>query len=475
MRDELDLPPEEISNLIHEIDRRLANFVARLPDDAAASLDGPGEELLARFAEPPPESGAPVDEVLDFLFEEVIPVSFNAAGPGYLAYVPGGGLPSAGAAEYLAAIVNRYTGVWVAAPAAVELETQAIRWLAELLGMARGALGVLTSGGSVSNLIALVAAREKLLRRDFTRGTLYVSSEVHHSLRKAARVAGLDPALVREVPVDDRFRMRPDALAEIVKADRAEGYQPFFVCATTGTVNTGAVDPLATIADVAEAEKLWLHVDGAYGGVFRLVDELAPLFVGIERADSFAVDPHKGLFLAYGTGLLLVRDIDDLRSAFGGSAPYLPRMQEVGEHVDFCEVTPELSRDWRGLRLWLPLRLHGAGAFRHALREKRELTLRVHDALRSEPDVEIASPPELSLFAFRQRHPGTSIDEENRRNRDLLDRINDRGRIFLTGTTLRGSFHLRVIILHLRTHADRVEEGIEILREELRAARTGIR
>jgi aromatic-L-amino-acid decarboxylase len=351
----------------------------------------------------------------------------------------------------------------------VELETQVLRWLAELLGMPDGSLGLLTTGGSMSNLIALVAAREKLLGEALADGTIYASSEVHHCVTKAARIAGVRAANCRTIPVDAALRMRTDLLEEAIRRDRERGLRPFFVCASAGTVNTGAVDPLREIAAVARREEMWFHVDGAYGGIFRLVPELAEVLRGMEEADSVAIDPHKGLFLAYGTGALLVRKMSDLRSAYRSRAAYLPAFQEGDEHVDFCEVSPELSRDWRGLRLWLPFKLHGVGAFRDALREKRELAVLAWERLAAEPGVEIAAPPELSLFAFRRRWPGVDVGEENSRNRELLSRINAPRRVFLTGTYLDGRFFLRLCVLHLRTHRDRVEEALEIIRRELRA------
>ena len=466
--DDLDPPASEKTALIDAVGSRVIQFLESLPEQPAWSNDH-GHEAPGWAREPVPEAGTDLGELLEGLFERVIPCALNTASPGYLAYVPGGGLYSAALGEFIAAAVNRYSGVWIAAPGAVEIETQVIRWLAELLGMPQGTLGLLTTGGSMSNLIALVAAREKLLGETFDDGTLYLSREVHHCVTKAARIAGIRESRCRTIPVDAAFRMRIDLLDEAIRNDRKQGLRPFLVCGSAGTVNTGAVDPLHEIAAIARREKLWFHVDGAYGGVFRMIPELAEVFSGMEEADSVAIDPHKGLFLAYGTGALLVRDLSDLRRTYQSSAAYLPDFQDGEQHVDFCEISPELSRDWRGLRLWLPFKLHGVSAFREALREKRELAVLAYERLAAEPDLEMATPPELSLFAFRKRWPGVDLEEENRRNRDLLHRINAPRRVFLTGTDLEGKFYLRICVLHLRTHRDRIEEGLEIIRRELRA------
>ena len=462
---QLDTQSDALRWLLDKTGERLADFITSLPDqstDSSALFDPEASWLK----DPLPAAPTDAEELLSFLFDEVIPAAYNPASPGYLAYVPGGGLFSAALGELIAGTVNRYTGCWASAPAAVELETQAIRWLCELMGMPEGSLGVLTSGASMSTLIALVAAREKHLGEEISRGVIYSSSEIHHSIPKAARVAGLGEKNLRLVEVDECFRMRPGDLRKKIHADRKAGLLPFFVCSSAGTVNTGSVDPLEEIAHVAAEEGLWHHVDGAYGAAFRLVPELAESLSGMGLADSLAVDPHKGLFLAYGTGALLVRDMAPLREAFQSSASYMPEMQE-GEHYDFCEFTPELSRQWRGLRLWLPLKLHGVDAFRSSLELKRELALRAWEHLRSIEDVEIPVAPDLSLFMFRQRFENCKPAEEDARNQALLERINRDQRVMLTGTIVDGRFYLRLCILHLRTDHARLDEALAIISDAL--------
>jgi aromatic-L-amino-acid decarboxylase len=466
----LDTTPEDLERLLGEVGRRLARFVAALASEPAQSADRYDPGAPWRRA-PLPWSPSGLAETLDQIFDEVVPAAFNPASPGYLAYVPGGGLVSAAIADLIAATVNRYTGLWASAPAPVDLETQALAWLAEALGLPAATRGLLTSGASMSTLLAFVAAREKLLGEDLGRGTLYASREVHHSVTKAARVAGIPERNLRLIEVDERFRMRIDRLEQAIAEDRDRGLTPFLVCGSAGTVNTGAVDPFEAIARVAEQEGLWFHIDGAYGAAFGMVPELAPVLRGMERADSLAVDPHKGLFLAYGTGALFVRDLAGLRRAFSATGSYMPGLQDGEERIDFCEHSFELSRPWRGLRLWLPFKLHGLAAFREALRERRALAARAWEALAAEPDVEAAAPPELSLFAFRQRFAGAAREEENRRNRALLDRINAPRRVMLTGTEIDGVFWLRLCVLHLRTTAERVEEAVQLVREGLRSGR----
>ena len=274
-----------------------------------SSADTAGGAALARsLAEAIPEKGTPVEQLLDLLFDRVIPKSFNTAGPGYLAYIPGGGIPHAAVADLIADAVNRYVGVFAAAPGLAQIESNVVRWFADLRGFRPRPGGILTSGGSLANFSALVAARRGPAAGEFLSGTLYASDQTHHSVQKAALLAGFPPGNVRAIPTDDAYRIRVPALAEAIAADRAAGRTPFFVVGNAGTTNTGAVDDLAALAEVCARERLWFHVDGAYGGFFLLTEEGRRRMAGIERADSIVLDPHKGLFLPYGTGALLVRD-----------------------------------------------------------------------------------------------------------------------------------------------------------------------
>jgi aromatic-L-amino-acid decarboxylase len=241
----------------------------------------------------------------------------NTAGPGYLGYVPGGGLFQSALTDFITKCVNRHAGHESMAPGLVRLEWNVVRWLCDVLKMPDTAGGVLTTGGSVSNLMAIVAARVDRLPENFLSGVIYVSDQCHHSVRRAARTAGFPSAQIRRLPTDSRFRISLPHLAQAVRADREAGLQPFMFVGSAGTTNTGAVDDLNGLADFASDEGLWLHVDGAYGGFFMLTAQGQRVLAGIERADSVALDPHKGLGLPYGTGSLVVRDRALLRRAFG--------------------------------------------------------------------------------------------------------------------------------------------------------------
>jgi aromatic-L-amino-acid decarboxylase len=461
--------------MVEAATERVVDHLASLPEQPAIDVEG-GAELSRALAEDPPESPTSYDQLLQLLFERVIPKSFNTAGPGYLAYIPGGGLFHSAVADFIANAVNRYVGVWLPAPGLVQLEINVVRWFCRMVGYPDEALGFLTTGGSLANWTALVTARRERLPEAFLDGTIYVGDQIHHSVVKAAVLAGFPPGNVRSVPSDRELRVRLGPLAEAIRADREAGRAPFLVVGSAGTTNTGAVDDLEGLADLAAAEGLWLHVDAAYGGFFALTRRGRQRLRGLERADSLALDPHKGLFLPYGTGCLLVRDGAALHRTHHIEADYMPQYQADPELVDFCEVSPELSRDWRGLRVWLPLKMHGLGAFRDALDEKLDLTEWATARLEKLDDIEIVARPQLSIVAFRLAPRGLDLEATNRLNRELLERINARRRVFLTATTIEGRFILRICVLSFRTHRDRMEQCLEDIgaaREELLADLVG--
>jgi aromatic-L-amino-acid/L-tryptophan decarboxylase len=279
---------------------------------------------------------------------------------------------------------------------------------------------------------------------------------------KAARFAGIPARNVRSLPVDARLRLDVASLGRAVEEDRGKGLVPFFVVANVGTTNTGAIDPVEEVLDVAQRFGLWVHADAAYGGLFRLVPGFDRAMRGVERCDSITLDPHKAMFLPYGTGCLLVRDVEALRAAHAGEADYLREVAAEGGELNFADTSPELSREFRGLRVWLPVALYGLGAFRAALAEKVALARAAYEALRDDGRFHIVDEPQLTVVAFRLRAP----DEVNR---ELLRRVNARRRVFLSSTTLSNKFTLRICVLSFRTHADRVDDAVTALREEATA------
>jgi aromatic-L-amino-acid/L-tryptophan decarboxylase len=438
----------------------LIEFLEGLPDAPASNLD----DALAyarTLREPVPELGEADFAGLLANVKEAASHGFETAGPGYLAYIPGGGLFSAALADFIATGVNRFVNVWNAAPAFTQIEATVIDWIRELFGLPAEAGGILTSGGSMANLSALVTARRAKLPEDFLRGTIYASDQTHASVAKAAMICGFPIANVRAVATDERLRIDPQALLESVARDRAQGLTPFCLVANAGTTNTGAVDPIDELAELAAWQDLWLHVDAAYGGFFQLTGRGREAFRGIERADSITLDPHKGMFLPYGTGCLLVRDRGLLRHAHQVEAAYLQDLGAEEEIPNFADYSPELSRDFRGLRVWLPLKLHGLGAFRDALDEKLDLTRVLYEGLRDIRGLELPWEPQLTVVPFRAR---STSDDADDLFRQLLERINASKRVFLSSTMIEGRFTIRACIVSHRTHRDRIDEAVEIIR-----------
>ncbi len=429
------------------------DFIEARRSAPAVDLEG-ASELADALRGSPPEEGRSFGDLLGVV-DAAARKAFDAAGPGYLAYIPGGGLYTAALADLLACVTNRYVNLASPAPALVRLEADVVRWLCDLFAFPPESQGILTSGGSIANLSAVVTARTARLGEDISGGTLYVSEHVHHSIEKSARLAGFPAAAVRRISCDDDLRMDVCALRAALDRDRRDGARPFLVVGSAGTVNTGAIDPLDEIADVCRAEDLWFHVDGAYGGFFQLTQRGRERFRGVERADSVTLDPHKGMFLPYGTGSLIVRRGEDLRNAHRGGALYLPKQSET-DLPDFADYSPELSRDNRGLRVWVPLHFHGVGAFRRALDEKLDLTWKVYESLREVDGLDVPWSPQLSIVAFKSR-AGNDATER------LLHEINASKRVYLSATEVGGDRYLRIAILSHRTDEARIDEALEIV------------
>ncbi len=435
--------------------------------DARPAFVLPGGEDSALYDSPISEGSTDPDEVLSLLDRGVNRSGVNIGSAGHLAYIPGSNLYASALADYLAAVTNRYSGLYFASPGAVRMERLLLRWMADLLGYPAASAGDLTSGGSIANLVGIVTAREAhgLKARDFDRAVVYLSEQSHHAIDKALRIAGLKETVKRLIPLDGRHRMRPTALETAVEDDARAGLYPWLIAATAGTTDTGAVDPLDDLADTAHRHGLWLHVDGAYGAPFALTEQGKQILMGIERSDSVVLDPHKGLFLPFGSGAALVREGRHLLAAHHYNASYMQDKDTLasGDEVSPADLSPELSRHFRALRLWIPLKLAGVAPFRAALEEKLLLARHFHEKLLREDGFEVGPPPDLSIVTFRYLPRRGDPDAFNRK---LINAIQRDGRVFLSSTKIDGKFTLRVAILSLRTHLDTIEQAIEILREK---------
>ncbi|MGW0481551.1 pyridoxal phosphate-dependent decarboxylase family protein [Nonomuraea sp. NPDC003214] len=454
----LDPTGDALHDLTREATAFLTDWLSALPASPASDY-GDTARLTALLRRPPGDEPGHLGDLLD-TFRQAAGQGVNTAGPGYLAYFPAGGLVSSVLAEMLAQAANRFTGVAQTAPALVAMEHGVLTWLAARFGLPPGSGGLVTTGASPANLSALVAARHARLGEDARDGTLYVTEHTHLSIAKAARIAGLPGRGVRVVPATAGLRMDVAAAARMIEADRAAGLRPFFLAGTAGTTSTGTVDPLPELARLAHAHDLWFHVDAAYGGGFQLTRRGRATLTGIGEADSIAFDPHKSLFLPYGTGVLLVRDPALLHAAHAADGQYLQDIGQIGDLPDFGHLGVELTREFRGLRLWLPLHLHGVRAFEEALDEKLDQAALVHRELAADPRLDVPWEPDLTVVVFRPR----GGDEAGR---ELLARINATRRVYLSSTTLGGRFYLRLCVLSVRTRPSHVRLALDTIRTTL--------
>ncbi len=431
--------------------------------------DTSGAAVSAMFDGPAPEAGLG-PAALDAL-AQVVSLS-RAPGPRFFGYVLGSGEPVGAIADLLASVLNQNVTAWRSAPAAVTIERVVVRWLAESIGCP-GLVGSLTGGGSSANLMGLAMARESRMpaNADGVRpgGVVYASSEVHMSIPKAAALLGLGHAAVRQVEVDETFRMKVTELERALAEDLAAGRRPIAVVASAGTVNTGAIDPLRAVAEVARRHGLWMHVDGAYGALAALA--IPEAFSGLELADSISLDAHKWLYQPLDCGCLLYRDPGAARTAFSHTGDYTRSLlDDPVERFAFFEESMELSRRFRALRPWLSLRYHGLRAYRESIRTDLQLALRLAAAIDSCPELERLAPVPLSAVCFRHRGDGMAPEAElDRWNQDLLLRVVRRGRVFLSNATVRGRFALRACLVNHRS----TEADVDAIVSEVLAAATG--
>jgi glutamate/tyrosine decarboxylase-like PLP-dependent enzyme len=404
----------------------------------------------------------PLDQLLNILHEEVDAVGINSASGKHMGYIPGGGLWTSAIADMLAAGANRYAGIAYSSPGAVEIENQLIRWLTALVGYPATAHGNLTAGGSTANMIAIKAARDfhQVNADNVKTAVIYFTGHTHHCIYKALHITGLHEAVLRPVALNAHFQMDHLDLQRQIESDIAEGLRPFLVVATAGTTNTGAIDPLHEIAALSKRHNIWFHVDAAYGGFFILVDEIRERFKGIEQADSLVMDPHKTLFIPYGSGVVLVKNKQALLASFSHTATYMKDALGVDE-IDPSDTGPELSRHFRGMRMWLPLHLHGLAPFKANLEEKLLLCRYFYEQI-GQMGFETGPAPDLSVAIFRY-----TDDDDNHKSEQLINALHQDGRVFFSSTTINGKLWIRCAVVSFRTHLDIIHLALTMIKENV--------
>ncbi len=477
---ELDWDPKrarEIGERALELWGELLEGLRELPVSRYQGVDRVREAI----AIPVPDDPMPLDDLIGYLREVILERSMYPGHPGFMAYITGAGTVPGAAADLVAAGLNQNLGGWRLSPAASEIELHLTRWLARQFGLPEGAGGLIVSGGAMASFVGLKVARDRKagwdVRADGVRGgpqlVIYGSDEVHSVNQRAADMLGLGQGAVRQLPTDDGFRLRVDALRAAIDEDRAAGRHPIAVVASAGTVATGAIDPLEEIADVCADEGLWFHVDGAYGGPGVLADELRPLYAGIERAESIAFDPHKWLYTPHSGGCVLVRDFEDLPRSFSihEHASYVFEDKErTGSGLDGNEMGPQFSRGFWALKVWVSLLAHGRRAYARRIAHDVELARYLDERVEERPEFQRMAPVTLSICCFRYV-PEDLADGPGRE--EYLDSLNERlmteiqmdGRVYPSNAVLRGRFTLRACIVNFRTEAEEMDLLLDVAAE----------
>ncbi|NQX98332.1 MAG: aminotransferase class V-fold PLP-dependent enzyme [Flavobacteriales bacterium] len=448
---------EERNNYKNELDVFLNEFISTTEQKKTYYGGNPDNEKLRVHS-----SKKSLKELLEIYTSEVLEKGLNAASGGHLGYIPGGGIYTAALGDLLASVTNEYAGMYFGSPGAVTMENELLDWMKGIFNFPKEAVGNLTSGGSIANLIALTAARDKhkIKNERITKSVIYLSPQIHHCIHKAIRIIGLEDVQVRLLALDEFSKIDVKKLEETIQKDIEKGFTPFMVISSAGTTDTGAVDPLEEVGIIAKKNKMWYHIDGAYGGFFILSESVKHLFKGIEMADSLVIDPHKGLFLPYGLGAVLIKDKEAVFHSHHYTANY---MQDAvtNTQINPADVSPELTKHFRGVRMWLPLHLHGLEPFVACLDEKLLLTTYFRNKL-SDIGFELGAEPDLTVSYFW--YPSKGVNE-NEYNEKLMELIHNDGRVFLSSTKIDGKFVMRMAILSFRTKQVTIDKAVEMIKE----------
>jgi glutamate/tyrosine decarboxylase-like PLP-dependent enzyme len=482
-RSPLDPSPEWIRELGREVVEFAASYYGSLRDVAVYPRTS-SAELRSRLAEPLPTEGRDISELLRLFQDVVVPGSRHNGHPRALGYVSSPGTAVAAMADFLASVLNANLTAWRSSPAPVELERVAIGWIREAMGLDPAGGGLFLSGGSMAHLAALTAARHHHCGEDVAAEGLqsmtrplrvYASKEVHHSIDKAAAILGIGHRNVRRIAVDSALRLRVDELERAIEEDRAAGRDPLCIVATAGTVVTGAVDPLAAIAEVARRQKVWLHVDACYGGFARLATSTRHLFDGLEQADSMALDPHKWMYLPVDCGCLLYRDAEASRAAFVLGADYTRMIvEEQAEAFAFWDYGPELTRRFRALKVWMVMAHVGARALGEAVESNLDCARYLAGRIGESAEFELSAPVALSIVCFRhlpERFRGRPRSEADERevddwNERVLVALQQGGSSYLSNASIDGRFALRGCVINYRT----TRADMDVLLDDVRRA-----
>jgi aromatic-L-amino-acid/L-tryptophan decarboxylase len=483
---DLDLSAADLAELSTQINKLVTEYFNTVAERPLFPNIAAGD-TIAKVGAELSVAGEPLEKLLADC-RSILDGSRHNGHPRFFGYVASPSTPIGAYGDLIASALNSNVTSWRSGPAATEIERTVVRWLGSLIGYSDQAHGLLTSGGSLANTTALLIAQRNKASRDIavkglwnqgTPMTIYASEQVHMSIPKAADMLGFGRDQVRTVACDERLRIDVRSLRERLEQDRRNGLEPFCVVASAGTVNSGAVDPLTDVADIAREFGIWFHVDGAYGAPGSLDASRRHLFAGIERADSVSLDPHKWLYVPLDAGCLLFRDETAARLAFtAGDADYIKVLEEnPDESFAFWDYGMELSRRFRALKIWLTLRFYGVERIAAAIRDDNSLAQYLAERIEQSEDFELLAPVELSICCFRyvpiQLRAKLAVSpSEAQEVEQELDALNQRamltvqrgGEAYVSNATIRGKFALRACITNFRTTRENIDETLAIIR-----------
>ncbi|MEE2980110.1 MAG: pyridoxal-dependent decarboxylase [Pseudomonadota bacterium] len=455
----VELTPEEMRALGYRVVDTIVDHLATLKDKPATGQSD-WDSLEAALAGPPPEHGAPPDQVMDLLERELLPHVMYTNHPRFFAFVPGPSNFAGVMADALASGLNVIACDWLEATAATVIEHATVDWIRQFSGFPESAGGLFTSGGSVANLTALAVARRVKLDGDMTKAVTYCSDQTHGSNQMALRVLGFRDEQLRKVATDDHLRMDVAVLTAAIASDRAAGLRPFCVIANAGTPNTGAADPLDAIADLCTAEDLWFHIDGAYGAPAVLTERGASALKGLGRAHSLAIDPHKWLFQPFEIGCVLVREAHWMPATFSLEQEYMQDATVAGREINYADYGIQLTRSFRALKLWMTIKVHGMAAIRAGIDHGLDLAEHAERLLTDHPDFDVVTPASLAVVSFAYR-----CDDPARVHGAMIEALVEDGHAMVTSTLLGDRSVLRLCTINPRTAFADIDSTLTLLAE----------
>lgn len=478
----LDLSDTEFRDLLTNTSNLIYN-VQKTLDDRKAFHGKSQNEIAGIFKEPLPQGPQPLETIMSSIEQDVIPNSTFNIGPYFTAYVLNGSNQVGMIGDFIASFLNQNTGKWHLASAGVEIERTVIRWIKEFLGIEVSDAGILVSGGSMANLTCLTAARKEMLEHVNSQGlfgqkpmTIYMSNQVHYCVYKAVEMLGIGYDQIRKIALDDEFRMDVDDLKRQIEEDLINGYHPFCVVGTAGTVNTGAIDPLEEIGWVCKEFGLWFHVDGAYGAPAAGTSLVGDLFNGLDAADSIAIDPHKWFYVPIEAGCALFKDMKYSKAAFSHVPDYLAADKSLDERLDYNEHGVQLSRGFKALKIWMTFKAYGTQKLAEVIEQDIYKAVYLKDKIEGSPLFQVMAEGPLSIVCYRFNPKVLGLNEcvpEEEQvleelNLKLLEALEKDGRVFITGTKIHGKTALRSCFVNHRTqkrHLDKIFEVLEELAE----------